>query len=123
MGNERGVDFVYQNLNSNSKGYFYYNYPANTVKLSNEATGSRNDFILDANGNIGIGTATMATGYKLSVYGKIICEELRVEIKASWPDYVFGNDYKLPDAFCKQQVGNIPSQRHDIIFNSIIPFP
>ena len=23
MGNERGVDFVYQNLNSNSKGYFY----------------------------------------------------------------------------------------------------
>jgi superfamily II DNA helicase RecQ len=23
MGNERGVDFVYQHLNSNSKGYFY----------------------------------------------------------------------------------------------------
>lgn len=45
-------------------------------------------------GNVAIG-GDFATGYKLSVDGKIICEELRVDLAASWPDYVFANDYKL----------------------------
>ncbi len=45
-------------------------------------------------GDVAIGS-DFATGYKLSVDGKIICEELRVDLSTGWPDYVFGKDYKL----------------------------
>jgi hypothetical protein len=42
-----------------------------------------------------IGTTTQATGYDLSVNGKIACTEVLVQAFASWPDYVFAPDYKL----------------------------
>jgi len=45
-------------------------------------------------GNIAFGS-TFATGYRLSVEGKIICTELRVNLVADWPDYVFKHDYQL----------------------------
>ena len=70
--------------------------------------------MLDSNGNVGVGTSapkaklhvttgmvigttstTPATGYILSVNGKIISEEVRVQLDANWPDYVFDNTYKL----------------------------
>lgn len=48
------------------------------------------------NGNqVTIGQITPAVGYKLSIDGKAICEELKVQLKGSWPDYVFQKDYKL----------------------------
>jgi hypothetical protein len=53
-------------------------------------------FIDDITGNIGIGTTTIPASYKLAVNGKIIAEELRVQLPSAWPDYVFGRDYKLP---------------------------
>jgi hypothetical protein len=37
-----------------------------------------------------------ATGYKLAVSGKVICEELKVKLSGNWPDYVFDAKYKLP---------------------------
>jgi hypothetical protein len=43
---------------------------------------------------LGSSTATPAVGYMLSVEGKIICEELRVQLNAAWPDYVFEPEYK-----------------------------
>jgi len=46
-------------------------------------------------GSVSIGTATPATGYELSVDGKIICEQLHVKLSDSWPDYVFADDYEL----------------------------
>ena len=42
-----------------------------------------------------IGTDVGAAGYKLSVDGKIISEELRIQDVADWPDYVFADGYKL----------------------------
>ena len=42
-----------------------------------------------------IGTTTQATGYSLSVAGKVACEEVMVEAFANWPDYVFADDYNL----------------------------
>jgi hypothetical protein len=36
-----------------------------------------------------------ATGYMLNVDGKIICEELKVQLNSSWPDYVFDAKYNL----------------------------
>lgn len=42
-----------------------------------------------------VGADTPAAGYKLSVGGRVMCTELRVEVAANWPDYVFGDDYTL----------------------------
>ncbi len=47
-----------------------------------------------ADGNIAFGTA-FASGYKLSVGGKIACTEVLVQATASWPDYVFKANYNL----------------------------
>nr|WP_315421948.1 hypothetical protein [uncultured Pedobacter sp.] len=49
-------------------------------------------FNLNANGNVGIDTATPSE--KLSVNGKIRAREIKVEA-ANWPDYVFDKDYKI----------------------------
>ena len=37
-----------------------------------------------------------AAGYKLSIRGKLMCEEMKVQLTTDWPDFVFDNDYKLP---------------------------
>ncbi|WP_130733477.1 hypothetical protein [Flavobacterium sp. J27] len=56
-------------------------------------------FVMNFNndGSISVGTALAPSGYKLAVGGKIIAEELKVQLQsAPWPDYVFANDYSLP---------------------------
>jgi len=48
------------------------------------------------NGRLAIGpTAHYATGYALSVNGKIISDEMRVRLEPMWPDYVFEKNYAL----------------------------
>ncbi len=42
-----------------------------------------------------VGTTDAASGYALSVGGKMICEEVKVALETNWPDYVFADDYKL----------------------------
>ena len=54
------------------------------------------DMHVGGNVLIGASTSEMATGYKLSVDGKVICEELKVQTSGAWPDYVFEDDYNLP---------------------------
>ncbi|MCF6279248.1 MAG: hypothetical protein L3J14_02765 [Flavobacteriaceae bacterium] len=49
---------------------------------------------LFALGNVGIGTQP-DPNYKLAINGNVIAEEVRVALKANWPDYVFKKDYKL----------------------------
>ena len=44
-----------------------------------------------------IGTTIQATGYSLSVNGKIACTDILIEPFDNWPDYVFQKDYKLRD--------------------------
>jgi hypothetical protein len=69
-------------------------YPGN-VGINTNTPNAR----LHVSGNVYVGTAagTPAAGYQLSVKGKIISEEVKVQLSASWPDYVFADDYKLPD--------------------------
>lgn len=51
---------------------------------------------VDASGNVSISNdGKIATGYSLSVKGKLMAEEVRVELNGTWPDYVFAKDYKL----------------------------
>lgn len=44
---------------------------------------------------IGVGAGNIPAGYLLAVDGKIIGEEVRVEMSGTWPDYVFSSDYQL----------------------------
>jgi hypothetical protein len=49
-------------------------------------------------GGVGIGVtsgASIPAGYLLAVDGKVLTEEVRVELSGDWPDYVFENDYQL----------------------------
>lgn len=43
-------------------------------------------------GDIAVGN-TFANGYKMSIDGKVACEELRVDLSGDWPDYVFDASY------------------------------
>lgn len=96
---------------SNEFGLTHFN---NRVYLSRMLGNNiANDVILLNNGNLGIGVSTPnaklhvgtsmmvgtgspATGYILSVNGKIMSEEVRVELDTDWPDYVFEKTYRLP---------------------------
>lgn len=46
-------------------------------------------------GTVGIGTLAPPSGYLLAVNGKVIAEEVKVELEVNWPDYVFAADYDL----------------------------
>lgn len=52
------------------------------------------------NGKVVIGAPTVAVNgsspYKLYVEGGIRTEEVQVDAKTAWPDYVFADDYQLP---------------------------
>ncbi len=48
------------------------------------------------NGKVGVGTNSVPAGYHMAIDGKIITEEVRVELSGAWPDYVFSEHYKLP---------------------------
>lgn len=49
----------------------------------------------NGNARIGVAAADMPAGYRLAVAGNIICEEVRVALPGTWPDYVFDENYKL----------------------------
>ncbi len=80
----------------------------NEIQARNVAAGSdlfiQNDggnviFCGAEQGAVGIGVTagtSIPAGYLLAVDGKILSEEVRVELSGDWPDYVFANDYKLP---------------------------
>lgn len=69
---------------------FSFGYGSTKVMTINPITAS------NPTGSISIGTALAPNGYKLAVGGKIIAEELKVQLQAQWADYVFAKDYKLP---------------------------
>ncbi|MCB9349542.1 MAG: hypothetical protein H6573_18805 [Lewinellaceae bacterium] len=62
------------------------------TKADGGLTVSNNAFIGAA---LAIGTTTIPAGYRLAVDGNVICEELRVLLSPSWPDYVFEKNYRL----------------------------
>ena len=60
------------------------------------AYGANKVMSINPNMSVSIGTNLNPTGYKLAVAGKIIAEELKVQLQTAWPDYVFTNEYQLP---------------------------
>ncbi len=89
--------------NDTIKGFF--NLTENDVKIGTVASNDNGRFIMRVNGGdrmfihpdgrVSIGTSVPATGYMLSVQGKIVSEEVRVQLRNAWPDYVFSSNYKL----------------------------
>lgn len=67
----------------------------NLVLWSNSSGPGMNVVLQPSWGQVTIGTYTPAVGYKLSIRGKAICEELKVQLNGSWPDYVFDSKYQL----------------------------
>lgn len=62
------------------------------VFSTNESEG----MVITSDGTVGIGTSDIPIGCKLAIKGKVITEEVKVELQGNWPDYVFENDYELP---------------------------
>lgn len=91
---ENGVDKNFINLTGNDM-------KIGTISSNNNGkfivrTNGNDRLFVDSAGNVTIGSAyKVAAGYKVSVNGKIICEELKVQMDADWPDYVFDKNYKL----------------------------
>ena len=82
-------------------GYLYHS--AGNMSLINKSSGElrlgSNDATalrIFSDGDVSIGTNTSASGYKLSVNGKMIATGIRVQAQGSWPDYVFADEYVRP---------------------------
>ena len=72
-------------------GAMWYNYSNNALEFYESGTA-----MTVQNARVGIGTLPNVN-YRLSVNGKVICEELKVQLYGNWPDYVFADDYPLMD--------------------------
>ena len=77
-----------------------------------------NGFVVWGDGRVAIGDSYVPAGYRLAVKGNIIAEEVVVQLRTTWPDYVFNKDYKLkPLSEVEQYISknkhlqNIPSAK------------
>jgi hypothetical protein len=84
----------YVQLYSGGIARFFMQQNGAHLTIANSNGNSSGNLVLGGS-QITIGQITPAVGYKLSIDGKAICEELKVQLKGNWPDYVFANDYKL----------------------------
>ncbi|MBL7926884.1 MAG: hypothetical protein JNK61_08240 [Bacteroidia bacterium] len=87
----------------------FANTDTNLLSMRVYANGA-NRLVVDGKGNVMIGTNTAAKGYVLSVKGKVMCEELKVALNSSWPDYVFSDTYKL--ATLEEVEAHIKEHKH-----------
>jgi hypothetical protein len=78
---------IIANTNANSTAGAY-NALQDKMWIANDGTVSLGSSNLNAE------NTTLGAGYKLKVYGKVLSEEVRVQLKTAWPDYVFEKKYK-----------------------------
>lgn len=62
-----------------------------TTSVWSETTGTAS-----YTGKVGVGTSTVPGDYKMAIDGKLISEEIKVQLSGNWPDYVFKEGYDLP---------------------------
>ncbi len=86
-GDSPAIGFTYGSI------YSYFQQQATRFQVF---SGNNLPFVIAAP-QVAIGSYNSnASGYLMSVSGKIICEELKVELYNTWPDYVFADDYQMP---------------------------
>jgi len=87
---------LWLNKTDNTQGTFLGQYDDNNFGIWGPGAVGSWKFLFDGNdGTVRIGTTQKATGYLVNVGGKVIAEEVRVQLRAAWPDYVFAKDYNL----------------------------
>lgn len=92
-GNVAGLWF---NKSDNTQGNFIGQYDTNNFGIFGPGASGSWKFLVDGNdGVVRIGTFQKATGYLVNIGGKLIAEEVRVQLQSTWPDYVFKNEYHL----------------------------
>jgi hypothetical protein len=101
----RGADAFLQFYNNSNVAVSFIQSTTADLKIGTATGNTTGDLIFRTNagdalrinedGDVMIGTGTPASGYMLSVAGKVMCEELRVRLENSWPDYVFSDNYPL----------------------------
>ncbi|AXG69195.1 hypothetical protein KORDIASMS9_01415 [Kordia sp. SMS9] len=86
---------VYMNFNAFGNGIYLD--PNASLSLSGGSSFFRfNGSGIDGGSvSIGSNTTVVPTGYKLAVGGKIITEEVTVQLETEWPDFVFHKNYDL----------------------------
>lgn len=69
---------------------------ANTSGNIEFLTKNKSRMWIDSAGRVSISDdGKIKSGYLLNVKGKIVAEEILVQLNSQWPDYVFNKDYKL----------------------------
>jgi hypothetical protein len=66
---------------------------ATTLALN--AAGGNVTLIQSGSGGVSIGTTVIPAGVRLAVDGKVLCEEMEVQLSGDWPDFVFEDEYEL----------------------------
>jgi len=92
-------------LQAHTPGPFIFGFPGNVGIGTNDPLAK-----LHISSTTMIGTGAPAVGYLLSVNGKIMAEEVRVQLDSAWPDYVFSNDYNLMSL--KETASYIKQNKH-----------
>ncbi len=70
------------------------------LNVGNDISSGQNIF---AGGNVAIGTTSMPGAHRLYVAGSMICTEAKVALQASWPDYVFEENYQKLNVYELEQ--------------------
>jgi len=83
-----GIEYFNQGLN-----FFKFYESGDSANIDTPGALDYRLFLKD-DGTVGVGCSD-TRGYKLAVYGNILCEEVLVRKYANWPDFVFDNDYNL----------------------------
>jgi hypothetical protein len=66
----------------------------NTAQFGSGTHNSK--FVVTSAGGVGVGTTYIPSGYLLAINGSAIAQAITVQVRGSWPDYVFKPSYHLP---------------------------
>jgi hypothetical protein len=85
--------YQFQHTGSTTAGSDYL-----ALQVYNPGGAGINSTSLVINGlsQVGVNTTYIPTGYQFAVNGSAIATSITVQLRSSWPDYVFKKDYTLP---------------------------
>ncbi|MEN1785043.1 MAG: hypothetical protein AAGF77_07880 [Bacteroidota bacterium] len=103
-------NYLYYNTNTNDQQFFWnptvYEVNGQEPSLqdliqapsngSGNAIWSETNSVASYDGKVQVGNTQVPSDYMMAVSGKLIAEEVKVQLSGDWPDYVFTEEYTLP---------------------------